>query len=151
MILGAGSFQNLQGEPLRKTGASGTSAPAKKRGVVRDSGWPVCNQRAKTQTQSIAGKNRNPAWRHTDSSDGIEADTFSDHAKQHRTVPRPDTAIEDDPMTELQRRSQQVREALQQTVARAMETTRRLGQYAVIFKDGKAVRVPPDKLGGVLN
>jgi len=54
-------------------------------------------------------------------------------------------------MTELQRRSQQVREALQQTVARAMETTRRLGQYAVIFKDGKAVRVPPDKLGGVLN
>jgi len=107
--------------------------------------------KSQTQTQSIAGKNRNPAWRHTDSSDGMEVDTFSDRAKQRRTVPRPDTAIEDDPMTELQRRSQQVREALQQTVARAMETMRRLGQYAVVFKDGKPVLVPPDKLGGVLN
>jgi len=50
-------------------------------------------------------------------------------------------------MTELQRHSQQVREALRQAVARAMETKRRLGQYAVIFKDGKPVRVPPEQLG----
>lgn len=50
-------------------------------------------------------------------------------------------------MTELQQHSQQVREVLQRAVIKAMETKRRLGQYAVIYRDGKPVRLNPDQIG----
>lgn len=49
-------------------------------------------------------------------------------------------------MTELQQHSLKVNEALRLAVAKALETKRRLGHYAVIFRDGKPVRVPPEEL-----
>ena len=49
-------------------------------------------------------------------------------------------------MTELQRRSQQVKKMLGRAVAEALERKRRLGQYAVIFENGKPVCIEPDRL-----
>lgn len=49
-------------------------------------------------------------------------------------------------MTELQRRSQQVKEALGRAVAEALERKRRLGQYAVVFENGKPVRIEADRI-----
>jgi len=37
--------------------------------------------------------------------------------------------------------------ALQKAVARALERKRRLGQYAVVWRDGRPVRIGPDCLG----
>ena len=51
-------------------------------------------------------------------------------------------------MTDIQRQSQQVKEVLRRAVAAAMERKRRLGQYAVFFRDGKPVRIPPEQLTG---
>ncbi|MEE9345449.1 MAG: hypothetical protein V3U88_07560 [Methylococcales bacterium] len=48
-------------------------------------------------------------------------------------------------MTELQQKSIRVKEALQQAVSEALEHKRRLGQYAVIFKNGKPVRIDLEK------
>ena len=49
-------------------------------------------------------------------------------------------------MTELQRRSQRIRKALGRAVAEALDRKRRLGQYAVIFENGKPVRIESDRL-----
>ena len=49
-------------------------------------------------------------------------------------------------MTELQRRSRHVAKLLARAVAEALERKRRLGQYAVIFENGKPVRIEPDRL-----
>jgi hypothetical protein len=38
---------------------------------------------------------------------------------------------------------------LQKAVANALERKRRLGQYAVLWRDGQTVRVPPKQLGSV--
>ena len=50
-------------------------------------------------------------------------------------------------MTEIQRRAQRALEALRRAVASALDRKRRLGQYAVIYRDGKTVRVEPEDLG----
>lgn len=47
-------------------------------------------------------------------------------------------------MTELKKRSLKAKELLQQAVAEALERKRRLGQYAIISKDGKPVRIDPE-------
>lgn len=46
-------------------------------------------------------------------------------------------------MTEIQHQSELVKEALRRAVAAALEKKRRLGQYAVIFQNGKSVRIEP--------
>lgn len=51
-------------------------------------------------------------------------------------------------MTELQRRSQRVKEVLGRAVAEALERKRRLGQYAVVFENGRPVRIEPDRAAG---
>jgi hypothetical protein len=40
--------------------------------------------------------------------------------------------------------TEQALEALRSAVAEALEKKRRLGQYAVIWRDGKVVRLEPD-------
>jgi len=44
-------------------------------------------------------------------------------------------------MTETERLSQQAKEVLRSAVAEALERKRRLGQYAIIYKNGKLVRL----------
>ena len=44
-------------------------------------------------------------------------------------------------MTELQKHAQLVKEVLAKAVADALERKRRLGQYAVIARDGKPYRL----------
>lgn len=39
---------------------------------------------------------------------------------------------------------QQVQASLQKSVAKALERKRRLGQYAVVWRDGKPVRLEPE-------
>jgi len=39
--------------------------------------------------------------------------------------------------------------ALRQAVANALERKRRLGRYAVVWRDGQTVRLSPEQLGGV--
>lgn len=51
-------------------------------------------------------------------------------------------------MTEIQRQSQQAKEVLRRAVAEALERKRRLGQYAVIFQNGKPVRIDPGHIPG---
>lgn len=46
-------------------------------------------------------------------------------------------------MTDIQRQSQQVKEALKRAVSAALERKQRLGQYAVIFQNGQLVRIEP--------
>ena len=41
--------------------------------------------------------------------------------------------------------SQQALDALRSAVAEALERKRRLGQYAVIWRDGQVVRIEPDE------
>lgn len=42
-------------------------------------------------------------------------------------------------------KNQQALEALRAAVAEALERKRRLGQYAVIWRDGRVVRLEPDE------
>jgi hypothetical protein len=42
---------------------------------------------------------------------------------------------------------QQALEALKKAVANALERKRRLGQYAVVWRDGQTVRLPPEQIG----
>ncbi|PTR02158.1 hypothetical protein C8R30_10653 [Nitrosomonas nitrosa] len=49
-------------------------------------------------------------------------------------------------MTEIQRLAQQAREVLQRAVAEALDKKRRLGQYAVIYQNGKLVRLEPEQI-----
>lgn len=47
-------------------------------------------------------------------------------------------------MSELSPKDQQALDALRSAVAEALERKRRLGQYAVIWEDGRVVRLDPD-------
>ena len=47
-------------------------------------------------------------------------------------------------MSSLPIRNQQALDALRRAVAEALERKRRLGQYAVIWRDGQAVRIDPE-------
>lgn len=42
---------------------------------------------------------------------------------------------------------QQALEALKKAVANALERKRRLGQYAVVWRDGQTVRLSPEQIG----
>ena len=42
-------------------------------------------------------------------------------------------------------KNQQALDALRSAVAEALERKRRLGQYAVIWRDGQAVRIEPEE------
>jgi hypothetical protein len=46
--------------------------------------------------------------------------------------------------------TQRALDILRLAVAEALERKRRLGQYAVIWRDGKVVRVEPDEIGSLL-
>jgi hypothetical protein len=46
-------------------------------------------------------------------------------------------------MSTLSADDQQVLDALRRAVAEALERKRRLGQYAVVWRDGKVVRLEP--------
>ena len=48
-------------------------------------------------------------------------------------------------MTPLSVEDQQVLDALRRAVAEALDRKRRLGQYAVIWRDGRAVRIEPEE------
>jgi hypothetical protein len=50
------------------------------------------------------------------------------------------------PVTELSLSDQQVVNALRDAVAEALERKRRLGQYAVIWRDGRVVRLQPEEI-----
>ena len=45
----------------------------------------------------------------------------------------------------------QVETSLQEAVAKALETKRRLEQYAVIVENGKPRRIGPDEIGALLD
>jgi hypothetical protein len=47
-------------------------------------------------------------------------------------------------MTTLSTEDQQALDALRSAVAETLERKRRLGQYAVIWRDGKVVRLAPE-------
>ena len=49
-------------------------------------------------------------------------------------------------MKEVLQRAYKAREILRRAVAKELDRKRRLGQYAVMYKDGKVVRVPPEEL-----
>ena len=46
---------------------------------------------------------------------------------------------------------QQVQASLQQAVTNALETKRRLGQYAVIAENGQPRRIGPEEIGQLLD
>lgn len=48
-------------------------------------------------------------------------------------------------MSTLSAEDQRALDALRRAVAEALERKRRLGQYAVIWRDGRAVRIEPDE------
>jgi hypothetical protein len=48
-------------------------------------------------------------------------------------------------MTMLSAEDQRALDALRSAVAETLERKRRLGQYAVIWEDGQAVRIEPDQ------
>ncbi len=48
-------------------------------------------------------------------------------------------------MISLSAEDQQALDALRSAVAEALDRKRRLGQYAVIWRDGRAVRVEPEE------
>jgi hypothetical protein len=50
--------------------------------------------------------------------------------------------------TELQKQSQRVKEALARAVAEALDRKRRLGQYAVVYENGRPVRIEPGSSPG---
>ena len=49
-------------------------------------------------------------------------------------------------MSRLSTTDQHALDALRSAVAKALDRKRRLGQYAVIWRDGKVVRLEPDDL-----
>jgi hypothetical protein len=49
-------------------------------------------------------------------------------------------------MSNLSRDDQRALDALRTAVAEALERKRRLGQYAVIWQDGKVVRLEPEEI-----
>jgi hypothetical protein len=49
-------------------------------------------------------------------------------------------------MSELSPKDQHALDALRRAVAEALERKRRLGQYAVIWKDGRVVRLEPEEI-----
>ncbi len=49
-------------------------------------------------------------------------------------------------MTEIQHQSQQVKDALRRAVMAALDRKRRLGQYAIIFQNGRPVRIDPGQV-----
>ena len=48
-------------------------------------------------------------------------------------------------MNTLSAEDQQALDALRSAVAEALDRKRRLGQYAVIWRDGRAVRIEPEE------
>lgn len=48
-------------------------------------------------------------------------------------------------MSALSFKNQQALDALRDAVAEALERKRRLGQYAVIWRDGQVVRINPEE------
>jgi len=48
-------------------------------------------------------------------------------------------------MTEIQRQSILAKEMLERAVAKALERKQRLGQYAVVYENGKIVRIEPHR------
>ena len=48
-------------------------------------------------------------------------------------------------MSTLSADDQRALDALRSAVSEALERKRRLGQYAVIWRDGRAVRIEPDE------
>lgn len=48
-------------------------------------------------------------------------------------------------MSTLSTEDQQALDALRNAVAEALDRKRRLGQYAVIWRDGRAVRIEPEE------
>lgn len=48
-------------------------------------------------------------------------------------------------MSTLSAEDQQALDALRKAVAEALDRKRRLGQYAVIWRDGQAVRIEPEE------
>jgi len=51
-------------------------------------------------------------------------------------------------MTDAQKHAQVIKEMLAKAVAEALDRKRRLGQYAVIVRDGKPYHLLPDEMGG---
>lgn len=49
-------------------------------------------------------------------------------------------------MRDMSPKNQQALDALRSAVAEALDRKRRLGQYAVIWRDGRAVRIEPEDL-----
>ena len=49
-------------------------------------------------------------------------------------------------MKEVLERAYKAREILHKAVLEELDKKRRLGQYAVMYKDGKVVHVPPEEL-----
>lgn len=50
-------------------------------------------------------------------------------------------------MMEDRQYEQQALEALKKAVANALERKRRLGHYAVVWRDGRMVRLSPEQIG----
>jgi len=48
-------------------------------------------------------------------------------------------------MSNLSAEDQQALDALRNAVAEALDRKRRLGQYAVVWRDGRAVRIEPEE------
>ena len=48
-------------------------------------------------------------------------------------------------MTETQKRALKAKEVLARAVAEVLERKRRLGQYAVVYRDGRIVRIEPER------
>lgn len=51
-------------------------------------------------------------------------------------------------MSDISPDDQRALDALRRAVAEALERKRRLGQYAVIWRDGQVVRIEPDAASG---
>lgn len=49
-------------------------------------------------------------------------------------------------MNEFEQKSANALEALRQAVAKALDTKRRLGHYAIMYENGTVLRVPPECL-----
>jgi hypothetical protein len=50
-------------------------------------------------------------------------------------------------MSNLSLEAEQALDALRAAVVEALERKRRLGQYAVVWRDGRAVRIEPEDYG----
>ena len=53
-------------------------------------------------------------------------------------------------MKDLQKDTEEILASLREAVAEALDTKRRLGQYAVIVKNGRPRRVPADQLESLI-